>query len=464
MIFRSPYPSSPRLSWAGTALTLLLATTPRLAHAADEDANANPNDEDTAEVTPKPTPKAAAEPAAAPPAAAAPEAVAVVERLPPSAYPAPVVRGLNGGSLWLNSQGVQWPYLPRTTIGVSGYAWLDSSYRKLKDGAPTASFDRKDLTAQGRFVLRVTPTYSKGDWFAQTQVELVGNKTQTTPAANADVDDLWIRVGKWQAYDLTVGRFEGFEVYHLGMGLDINTDERKGAFSSTWSPPALYNASFLYYRPDEASNIALHYYPTENLRFELLGQVGSSGPFNSVGVRPAAVLDLGWFKLKGAVEYQSQTDPRVPKPGAPPGFKTKNNNRGGAGSVQFVVDPYVEFGANIGYGLVDSYDVNGNLVGDASSTTTSGGGFLNARVVPDVLVGVGVNDVKQTNQHPENGRLGTFAHLQTFGALQYFWENTLMVKLVVGYAKGDSNATYVNMAPPFSNKLVSARLRLEVLF
>ena len=122
-----------------------------------------------------------------------------------------MVHGLNGGSLWLSSQGLQWPYLPRTAIGISGYAWLDTNYRSLTDGNPSATYDRKDLTVQGRAVLRVTPTYSKGEWFAQVQAELVANKTQTTPSANADVDDLWIRIGKWNAYDLTVGRFEAFE-------------------------------------------------------------------------------------------------------------------------------------------------------------------------------------------------------------------------------------------------------------
>ncbi|HEY5375963.1 MAG TPA: hypothetical protein VIK01_19925 [Polyangiaceae bacterium] len=459
-----------RLRWAGAAaVALVFAAAPRPARAASDDAKPGvAPDDDADEDAPKsherPNPAGQSEPppTQAPSATTAepePAAIGLVERLPPSAYPQ--VRALHGGSLWLSSLGLQWPYLPRTTIGVSGYAWLDTNYRSLTDGIESNP-NRRDITAQGRAVLRVTPTYSKGDWFAQVQAELVANKTQTTPSANPDVDDLWIRLGKWQSYDLTVGRFEGFEVYHLGMGLDINTDERKGAFSPSYNnPPALYNAGFLYYRPDEASNFAVHAYPTDYLRFELLGQVGNSGPFNSVGVRPAAIVDFGWLKLRAAGEYLLQKDPNIPKVGT--GFLTKNEKRGGAGSAQFVIDPYVEFGANVGYALVDSWGPTGDQVLGSSNTTLSYGGFLNAQPVPDFLVGFGANYVHLTDQHIQNGRFGEFSHLQTFGALQYFWENTVLVKLVVGYAKADSDATYV-MTLPFSNKLVSARLRLQVLF
>lgn len=408
-----------------------------------------------------------AAPAAQPPAPAVAQepkpaidqetAVGLVERLPPSAYPAPYLRGLHGGSLWMSSQGVQWPYLPRTTIGVSGYAWLDSSYKKLNTGDPSGK-NRKELLSQGRMVLRVTPTYSHGDWFVQGQAEFVANREQTQPPANADVDDLWIRVGKWKQFDLTVGRFEGFEVYHLGMGLDINTDERRGAYDPAFSPPGLYQASFLFFRPDTAGNVAVHVYPTDFLRLELLGQTGNLGGLTTVGGRPAAVFDIGWLKLKAAAEYQSSTSPQE-------GNKTKQVNRGVAGSAQFVIDPYVEFGANVGQALVDQYDNNGNLDTGHSNTRTSFGGFINGQIVPDFLVGLGVNDVRLTDQH-ENVATHTFgesSHLQTFAALQYFWESQLMIKLVVGYAKAKNEPSFTTMTS-YANNLYSARLRLQFLF
>ena len=88
------------------------------------------------------------------------------------------------------------------------------------------------------------------------------------------------------------------------------------------------------------------------------------------------------------------------------------------------------------------------------------------RVVPDVLLGVGANQVKVSNQQYEaaRGRFGEFTHLQTFAAVQYFWESALMIKFVVGYAKADFDPTFVSPQLPYSNKMLSARLRLQLLF
>jgi hypothetical protein len=439
---------------------LFLTGAVRSAHAADEEAApASTNDAADSAAAPG----KAAPPPVPPSAPTKPEpdgdsAVGLVERLPPSAYLAPMIRGLHGGSLWLNSQGAQWPYLPRTTIGVSGYAWLDNGYKSLKDGNLATGKNRKDIRADGRAVLRLTPTYSRGDWFVQAQAELVANKDQTQGQPSiGDTDDLWIRVGKWQAYDLTVGRFEAFEVYHLGMGLDINTDERKGAYSQSSTPPALYGASFLYYRPDGPGNLALHVFPSKQWRIEVLGQAGAFGIFNAIGSRTAVVFDAGWLKLKAGGEYQVATDPQE-------GSKTKQVNRGFAGSAQFVIDPYVEFGANAGQGLNDLYDSNGLKSAAGSKTVNSFGGFVNARIVPDLLFGAGVNNAHATDLHLDvtTGKAGEFNHLQTFAALQYFWESQLMIKFVFSYAKADFTPTLDTA--PYTNKMYSGRLRFEYLF
>ena len=79
------------------------------------------------------------------------------------------------------------------------------------------------------------------------------------------------------------GRFEGWEVYHLGMGMDQYTIERLGAGMFGVDPmtmpkleaPTFYGVNFLQDRPADGlavGNVALHLYPTEFLRFELLGQ------------------------------------------------------------------------------------------------------------------------------------------------------------------------------------------------
>src|SRR5580692_3173102 len=94
------------------------------------------------------------EPAEVPPA--------VVQQLPASAYPEPVIRGLYGGPLWLDMQGLQWPYMPQSGVGISGYGWIDGNYRLIRSGNSAISPRYTELLDQGRFLLRVTPTYTNG--------------------------------------------------------------------------------------------------------------------------------------------------------------------------------------------------------------------------------------------------------------------------------------------------------------
>src|SRR5262249_4262205 len=146
-----------------------------------------------------------------------------LERLPASAFPSDPVRGIQGGSLASTFHGLQWPYYPKTGIGISGSAWIDSGYEQIKRGNPTEQGINYWLQ-QGRLLLRVTPTYTRGRFFLQGQAELVANKDQSLHQRDtADTDDLWIKIGMWNLWDLQLGRYEGWEIYHFGMGLDLYT-------------------------------------------------------------------------------------------------------------------------------------------------------------------------------------------------------------------------------------------------
>ena len=82
--------------------------------------------------------------------------------------------------------GVQWPYYPRTGIGVSGYGWIDNWLRADQHRRPDRDVDRtREYLQQGRSLLRVTPTYSRGDFFVQAQAEIVANKDQSATQADA---------------------------------------------------------------------------------------------------------------------------------------------------------------------------------------------------------------------------------------------------------------------------------------
>ncbi len=410
-------------------------------------------------------------PASAPAQAATNIVPGIIEELPASAYPEPVTRGLYGGPLWLDMQGLQWPYMPKSGVGVSGSGWIDGNYRLIRSGNPAISPRFNELLDQGRFVLRITPTYTDGKWFVQAQAEIVANTNQVDIQPSPGIvaaDDVWVRTGVWNAWDVTVGRMQAFDVYPLGMGLDLNTYERLGAFdpSFTSSPngygrvPALYNAEYLFYRPGgtnaaRVGDVAVHLYPITPLRIELLAQFGNDGVTNLVGGRPAAILDLGYLKLRGAVEYQY----RFAEDPAQSATNTVKS-RGGAASAQVVFAPFIEAGVNYGQAVIDATGPLGADNGQ-SGDRKSYGGFVDVvplpGILPDLMFGGGLNYATFHNLFLESS-----SNLQWYVAGQYLFYRQLYVKLVVGYAKShfDNKVT----SAPYDDDMFSARLRVMYLF
>src|SRR5688572_10074186 len=127
-----------------------------------------PTEPPTQPPTQPPTPADVSAPASVP---ARWEPGVTIEQLPAGAYPeattdggmlgrsftlgAPT-RGIWGGSLWLTFHGLQWPYMPKTGVGVSGYAWVDTGYEQIRrDQLRT---DRQFWLQEARGLLRLTPT------------------------------------------------------------------------------------------------------------------------------------------------------------------------------------------------------------------------------------------------------------------------------------------------------------------
>lgn len=427
---------------------------------ADADANANANAE------PQEPSSAAKDTSDAPepePAIEEQSAYGVdLMRLPGSAYPEPLPRGIPGGSLWFTMHGLQWPYMPMRgaepglMIGVSGYAWVDPSYAKESTTEPNNP-DESRWRAQGRLVARLTPTYSQDDWFVQAQGELVANSDQETTRTQApDTDDLWVRAGKWNLFDVQLGRFEGWEIYHFGMGLDLNTFERNGVVIPPIAGPRIYGVTYGYYR-DSIGNVAAHLYPLDILRIELMGKFGSTGFENVIGGRPVAILDMGFVKVKVGGEYFKGTQVKEDNP-------RESERRGVGAAVQGVFEPWLEAGINGAIGLVDVIDSNEILLLPDSHTTYSYGGFVNVRVIDRLIVGGGANLTWLENlQEDANGNVGEFDHLQTFGAVQYALFNQLYLKFVGAYARGRFAPTFTQ-TPPWESTLLSARFRASLYF
>jgi hypothetical protein len=384
----------------------------------------------------------------------------LVEELPPSAYPEWTARGLYGGSLWLTMNGMQWPYTPRSGIGISGYVWDDSGYETITRGNLTEP-NIKYLVNQARAVLRVTPTYIHNDFYVQGQGEFVLNGDQSVPQPTfVSTDDLLIRAGKWKVWDVEFGRFEAFEVYHFGMGMDLNTLERQGPVDVVRNVPDVPGLTTFAYRSSGAENAALHIYPVPQLRIELLGQYGfdSASSLDSVGVRPAAIFDLGWLKVKGAAYYKRQFPVRSTS-------KEARTQSGAVGAVQIVLIPYFEFGVNIARETVDHWNPQnvtnpdasmGDYDGLGSVTDLAVGGFANVHVIDNMLLGVGLNHVNELDQVQ-----GVFTNTQGFIALQYIIGGAVFIKAVGGYAKAD---LHPGGQSAWDNTMLSARLRVMYLF
>jgi len=316
--------------------------------------------------------------------------------------------------------------------------------------------------------LRLTPAYSlPSGWFAQGQLELVAKSDQTVLNNNAGaVDDLFVRAGKWGVFDVTVGRFQGWEVYHYGMGLDLNTLERNGAEITNMKTPAgIYGVSTYWDRLDNgAGNYAAHVYFTDYLRLEVMGVIGSLPGGNVRAVRPVAVLDLGYLKFKVGAENgttSSQDD----------NLQTRTKNNGFGGAIQFVVNPYLEGGINGAIRYVDSWSKDGLPDPEGSTTSKSFGGFLNGRVYGPLLVGLGANwsreDNLETNRNVDSPRydLNSYkTHLQSFAAIQYSFWDKLFFKFVGGYATMHFEDNIQDPPRPQDATMYSGRLRMMYLF
>lgn len=440
------------------------ASTP--AFAEEEAATSAPAGGEAAAVDNAPPPPAAPPPAAAPgslepaplpekpatPAAANAEEATIttigIERLKASAFPGKT-RGIKGGSLALTYHGLQWPYMPspsggsRFVLGISGWVWDDVSYSNFtasESNARKPQLDQKKAINQGRFVLRATPTWTSGDWFVQGQGEFVATTNQTIDrgeVGGADTDDLWLRIGMWNLGDVQVGRFEGWEVFHLGMGLDLNTFEREGAKDK--DSAEFYGLTDMQYRSSAAGNLAFHLYPMDLLRFEFLGQAGNTGSQNSYGGRAVGIFDMGWVKLKAGTEYRKNKDMKKAN------SKASIVSKGIAVSAQFVLHPWVECGINFAEGYTDTWDATGQHNFGGSYDRRSYGAFLNARLYfQDLILGLGAINSTKRDLYTEAGNVDPnanheYSHLQSFVALQYAIFQQFHIKLVWNYAKSEAS-------------------------
>jgi hypothetical protein len=480
----------------------------------------SPAEETYNPVEPPVAPMPGDEPIPATGAPAPQTSVPYVEHLGPNSFPGRQ-RGIYGGSLWLEPSfhGLQWPYMAHTGLGVSGQVWVDSGWETIHRD-PKKMPNTTMFLQQGRGVMRFTPTYVSGRFFIQGQIELVGNSCQTQSSTNAvcaaagtfSTDDLWIRFGHWNIWDLKIGRFEAWEIYHLGMGMDQYSTERMGAGMygvdsnvepRTWDAPAYYGVNYLHDRPSEGlalGYVAGHVYFTHFLRIELLGKLGSDNnradnstsdtASTSWGGRATTVLDFGWLKLKGGREYSKRHPIAQTVDPGPDGVKkdpVPERTNSGYGGSAILVNDRVEGGLSYAQGTQSDSNAMAQTIGENSFTTKSFGGFANVKVSPLWVVwpllfwalpdqwmtsdpwtlGAGLHYTTQTDEYKATSAGSTTnnytSHLQGFFALQYALAGQLFIKGVFGYAKAYFQPSDVTK-DTWSNHMYSARIRLMYVY
>jgi len=401
---------------------------------------------------------------------------------PWTAFPSQQIRGLTYGSLWRTFHGDQWPYMPKTEetdeptlqIGWSGGIWNDVSFTRIDVDPSRAEADQNRWNNQTRATLRMTPTLNvKNGWFVQGNAEVVVQGDMIASNASGGVlattDDLWIRAGKWRLFDVQAGRFQGWEIAnHFGMALDWATLERQGAWVPGTSIPKPTDGYGLDYFWDRQNYLlggyAVHVYPTKWLRGELLGHIGAGNGAvpspNQFDVRPSAIFDVGWLKLKAGYEFGRATPQDVTTLG-------EDRKNGWGFAAQMVFAPYVEFGGSFARGYQDIVDARDLADLAASNTVQSAGGFLNFSPGHEpLLFGAGLFLKEWENFRPRpDGAGGTTVDTNrqwlVYGAVQYTLWRQLYLKLVVSHA---SNQGDYNNGGYYVNNALSGRLRVELLF
>jgi hypothetical protein len=341
-------------------------------------------------------------------------------------------------------------------LKLSGDIYIDTGYERSGRGLESEP-DMVFWLQNGRMLLRVTPTYTNGRFFVRAGGAFLAHVDEIAGNESIDTDDAWLKLGIWDVFDIQLGRFEGWEVYHKGQGLERDTLEDLGAFGG----PDIYEVNYAYYRQNGFGQVAAHIYPTDTLRFEVASVFGNELGYNAIGVRGAGILDFGAIKLKVAGEWRK----RAPMEEGQEGWEEQ---RGFGGSLQvFLDDPKyavpLQFGVNGAFGLVDRIDPFGNVDERASVDTLSVGGFLNMGLGKTVL-GLGYNHTIQGDRqrNDQTNKDGHFVHYQGFASVKRpIVFSKLTAKLVFAFARADLQPAFDNAR---INDMYSVRLRMLYRF
>jgi len=350
----------------------------------------------------------------------------------------------------------------------------DATYAKYSDNdvdKPQGFYDMR-----GRFVVGPTLEHRFGadnTWFVAARGELVA-WVRERGSYQINADDVYGQVGKKGLWDLKLGRFQAWRVYHKGAGFDLYTIEDQGACGSLSTScslesgifgPHTYEVNYNYYR-EPAGKAAVHIYPTPWAGVELLGLMGNADGPNQLGGRAAALVHFPYVRGSVAAEYRA-TRPAKENDAACPKCGNVADSVGFGGGLELTIKP-VALGVNYAQGKETRYNnTTGVLDKDASATRTSLGGYAEVDVGSlaidrSLILGFGLNrtevldQIDNFDQHYQGAAYALFP----------LGFNDAALKLVVSQATWDIQAAVGDgtaKALP-TNTMRAARLRFTYPF
>ncbi len=361
-------------------------------------------------------------------------------------------------------------WAPLTWAGgrMHGQIELDVGYARYKYPEQP---DRPKETLhdlRGRFVLGPTFHYQfpESTYFLTVVAQFVTWVQEQNNRYQINADDVYVQYGNGKKWDLQVGRFMTWRVYHKGLGFDLFTLEDNGASKSypisnndfavrTYEVDYIFLRNSPYVGGEVAGRAALHYYPADILGFELAAAYGLADNRGSDTLGGRLAMDLQWefLQLSAAAEYrrQAQTGPpnAIQNAGTPEERAVEcaecgaSSNYGAGGGLRVAFSP-----VNLGGSFAIGWDEKNQLVGDAegkperelsaSGRRMSFGGFFELDVgswlLPHPLIlGVGAN---RTELVLDNKNKEFHVQSAAYAALP-LGVNNAMVKLVVSQAQAD---------------------------
>ena len=251
----------------------------------------------------------------------------------------------------------------RFVVGVSGWGWLDTAYQKFGPWGMGA----ESALAQNRIrYLREQGRFCSGS--PRPMPSAMGSSSRGRSSSSAP----WIRRSPTRTWAARTPMISSCASASGIAGTSRWAASRVGrCFTSAWAWTRTRSSGQGAVGPGEAIYPISFYGLTDN-QFRNAGGGQRRDPLVPAAVPPlraaghgghisgqthtrrarSAILDFGWVKLKGGVEYQHAN-------GTAGRDQTDIKSKGVGGAIQFVFVPHVEFGLNAAQGTVESIDSSG---------------------------------------------------------------------------------------------------------